>query len=146
MSTRTSKSWFLSPNKKLNNASASGFIVFNPSTYPNFLRFLTLYPTLKSAVQATEMTFSVSRDGGKFEWAGTSLGAVFCQIGRLLDRRMWRMLYDIGRFNACAGKLLLGRGSDTEMSIGTYLEREGYSDAFRNDYLLVSGIFRADEC
>lgn len=123
--------------------------MFNPSTYPNFLHFLALYPTLQFAVQSTEMTFSVSRDGGKFEWAGTGLAAVFCQMGRVLDQRMWRMLYDIMRFNACAGRLLVGsdgKGSETkEVSIGTYLEHEGYSDAFRDDYLLVSRVFMDEQ-
>lgn len=47
-------------------------IVFNPTTYPNFLRFpvdryldITLLPT--------EMSFGVSRDHGVFEWAGNNL-------------------------------------------------------------------------
>jgi predicted NAD/FAD-binding protein len=29
------------------------------------------------------MTFAVSRDRGKFEWAGDGLGALFCQIGNV---------------------------------------------------------------
>lgn len=112
-------------------------IVFNPSTYPNFLRFLNLYPSLKGAILPTEMTFSVSRDGGAFEWAGKSLWSVFCQPARVFDRRMWRMLYDVLRFNACAQRLLMQPGGD-EVSIGEYLEREGYSEAFRDNYLIVS--------
>ncbi|KAF9820730.1 hypothetical protein IEO21_01173 [Rhodonia placenta] len=71
------------------------YIVFNPSTYPNFLRFLNLYPDLRQHICATDMTFSVSRDGGAFEWAGNNLSSVFCQPKRLLDPDMWRMLYDI---------------------------------------------------
>ncbi|PSR70462.1 hypothetical protein PHLCEN_2v13613 [Hermanssonia centrifuga] len=118
----------------------TGFIVFNPSTYPNFLRFLRLYPSLKSAILPTEMTFSVSRDGGAFEWAGKNLWSVFCQPARLLDRRMWRLLYDVLRFNACARRLVMAQSrkgeNELNMSIGEYLEKEGYSDAFRDDYLI----------
>lgn len=88
----------------------------------------------------TEMTFSVSRDGGAFEWAGNNLRSVFCQPARLLDRRMWRLLYDVLRFNACARRILFQpvREGSPEISIGGYLERNGYSDAFRDDYLIVS--------
>ena len=43
--------------------------MFNPHTYPNFLRFLNLYPHLRSAIRETEMSFCVSRDDGAFEWA-----------------------------------------------------------------------------
>ncbi|KAI0771412.1 hypothetical protein BC629DRAFT_1641522 [Irpex lacteus] len=47
---------------------------FQPLNYPNFLRFLHLYPTLADAVQPTSMTFSVSRNFGAFEWAGNEHG------------------------------------------------------------------------
>ncbi|KAI0339011.1 FAD/NAD-binding domain-containing protein [Trametopsis cervina] len=127
----------------------TGFIVFNPSTYPNFLRFLALYPSLKSAIQPTDMTFSVSRDGGAFEWAGNANGvrAFFTQYRRWFEPRMWRLLYDIFRFNACARRLVMderrtrknrvrGREDGDEISVGEYLRREGYSDTFRDDYLL----------
>lgn len=87
----------------------------------------------------TQMTFSVSRDGGAFEWAGKNLFTVFCQSRRLLESHMWSMIYDIFRFNSCAPKLLLNNdaSSTDEMSIGEYLQKEGYSAAFRDDYLLV---------
>ncbi|KAA1474687.1 FAD/NAD-binding domain-containing protein [Dentipellis sp. KUC8613] len=110
----------------------SGFIVFNPSTYPNFLRFLRKYTSVE--ILPTEMTFSVSRDHGAFEWSGKNPGTVFAQRKRLLDPRMWRMVYDVTRFNACATKVLSEDCED--LSIGEYLEREGYSDGFRDDYLI----------
>lgn len=55
-------------------------IVLNPPTYPNFLRFLQHQ---KIPLLNTEMTFSVSQDKGKFEWAGEGLPGVFCQLGNL---------------------------------------------------------------
>jgi predicted NAD/FAD-binding protein len=103
----------------------------------------------------TEMTFGVSRDYGLFEWAGTSMGAVFAQRRNILSLRMWRMIFDIIRFNQFALDLLANedqhkpyingvgvenrngdRGDGRLESIGEYLEREGYSDAFRDDYLI----------
>lgn len=100
------------------------------------------------------MTFGVSRDQGAFEWAGTSLSAVFAQRKNLYSPRMWRMIFDIIRFNQFALDLLSSEeeseGDPTktngaamppcqplhQQSIGEYLEREKYSDAFRNDYLI----------
>ncbi|GJE88773.1 hypothetical protein PsYK624_048590 [Phanerochaete sordida] len=81
------------------------------------------------------MTFSVSRDHGIFEWAGKNLSSLFCQPMRVLDRNMWRMVYDIFRFNACARRIL-HETSGSHMSIGEYLKREGYSEAFRDNYLV----------
>lgn len=54
---------------------------------------------------------------------------------------MWRMVFDIIRFNQFALDLLLNESDDpnhgsNNETIGSYLEREGYSDAFRDDYLL----------
>ena len=87
------------------------------------------------------MTFSVSRDLGAFEWAGNNLATVFCQPSRLLDPNMWRLLYDVLRFNASAQRLLLELEKsgvrDDELSIGTYLEQHDYSDSFRDNYLIV---------
>ncbi|KAL6302846.1 FAD/NAD(P)-binding domain-containing protein [Sparassis latifolia] len=120
----------------------TGFIVFNPDTYPNFLRFLRQYPPLRERIRETCMTFSVSRDAGAFEWAGTSLRAIFCQRSRLLDPRMWRLLYDVVRFNACAPRLLVERNRrrgdsyTEELSIGEYLRKEGYSNSFMDNYLI----------
>lgn len=87
------------------------------------------------------MTFSVSRDGGLFEWAGNNLMTIFCQPSRLLDPNMWRLIYDVLRFNACARRLVVGwkRDSDfDDLPIGEYLQNEGYSDSFRDNYLIVS--------
>jgi predicted NAD/FAD-binding protein len=83
------------------------------------------------------MTFSVSRDGGAFEWAGDGLRSVFCQPRRVFDLGMWRMLFDIMRFNACAVRVL-AVAENENVSIGEYLQREGYSSRFRDDYLIVS--------
>ena len=100
----------------------------------------------------TEMTFGVSRDHGLFEWAGISLSAVFAQRKNLFSPRMWRMIFDIIRFNQFALDLLKeeskseqyvdGSGvngvhhTQGQETIGQYLDREGYSDAFRDDYLI----------
>ena len=111
----------------------TGFIVMNTATYPNFIRFLEEVGVKTSK---TEMTFSVSRDGGKFEWSGEKQG-IFSQRRNLFRPRHWRMIFDIVRFNQFALDLL---GQDEERSkdltIGEYLDQYGYSQAFRDDYLI----------
>ncbi|KAF4995138.1 hypothetical protein FDECE_12883 [Fusarium decemcellulare] len=119
----------------------TGFIVLNTATYHK----------VGVKTDPTEMTFSVSRDRGAFEWAGSSLGSLFCQRRNILSPRMWRMIFDIIRFNQFALDLLINDEEDTcntelgggmmdhvtkDETIGEYLEREGYSEAFRDDYLI----------
>ncbi|GME49121.1 Amine oxidase [Neofusicoccum parvum] len=83
------------------------------------------------------MTFGVSRDEGAFEWAGTSLSAVFAQRQNLFRPSHWRMIFDIIRFNQFALDLLRDESHvDLDLSIGEYLDREGYSASFRDDYLI----------
>ena len=100
----------------------------------------------------TDMTFGVSRDAGKFEWAGTSLSSIFAQRRNFFRPRMWRLIFDIVRFNQFALDLLTskdesendpargdekkGQTMPSEESIGHYLDREGYSQAFKDDYLI----------
>jgi predicted NAD/FAD-binding protein len=88
------------------------------------------------------MTFGISRDAGAFEWSGTSGSALFAQPENALKPSFWRMIFDIFRFNQFALDLLSAAPGlpsasiTTETSIGQYLEQEGYSDAFRDDYLI----------
>lgn len=119
-------------------------------TIANFIAFLN---ALNVPTVPTEMTFGVSRDKGLFEWSGTSLSAVFAQRKNLFSLRMWRMIFDIIRFNQFALDLLKEeqkseeyvngsgntkgiRHAEKQETIGQYLEREGYSAAFRDDYLI----------
>ncbi|KAI0124877.1 hypothetical protein BJ170DRAFT_635438 [Xylariales sp. AK1849] len=113
----------------------TGFIVLNTATYPNFTNFLK---KVDVRTVPSETTFGVSRDHGKFEWASTSLGTVFCQRKNIFSLRMWRLLFDVIRFNQFALELLREEESAVgEMeTIGHYLEREGYSETFKNDYLI----------
>jgi predicted NAD/FAD-binding protein len=89
---------------------------------------------------ATAMTFGISRDQGAFEWSGTNLNSIFAQRSNVMRPSFWRMVFDIIRFNQFSLDLLSDVdgtiANDNEMSIGEYLDREGYSAAFRDDYLI----------
>lgn len=98
------------------------------------------------------MTFGVSRDQGKFEWAGTSLSSIFAQRRNIFSLRMWKLIFEIIRFNEFAVDVLRhddesevnpatsNRPREANLkpqeSIGEYLDREGYSRTFRDDYLI----------
>ncbi|KAJ2906923.1 FAD/NAD(P)-binding domain-containing protein [Zalerion maritima] len=126
----------------------TGFIVMNTATYPNLMNFLKY---IGVEVDPTEMTFGVSRDYGKYEWSGTNLNGLFCQVGNFFSPSHWRMIYDIVRFNQYALDILIAddeyqRGVSTSEetrgavrqneTIGEYLDREGYSGAFKDNYLI----------
>lgn len=53
-----------------------------------------------------------------------------------LNPRLYRMIFDVLRFNLFALDILKEEETD-DMSIGEYLDREGYGDGFKEDYLLV---------
>jgi len=112
----------------------TGFVAFNAATYPNFMSFLQKFDI---PLEPAKMDFSISRDGGVFEWASSKWSAMFSQRRNILSPRMWRLLFDVVRFNQFAVDLLMEdeQASNPE-SIGQYLNREGYSDAFRDEYLI----------
>lgn len=57
------------------------------------------------------------------------------QPRHVFDLGMWRMLFNIIRFNLCI--LYIFEVKD-DLSIGEYFQREGYPSRFRDDYLIVS--------
>ncbi|RYP20399.1 hypothetical protein DL767_009472 [Monosporascus sp. MG133] len=122
-----------------------GFVVFNTATYPNFIKFLEKMnvPTLKvnKPTRPTEMVLDASPDDSILQWAWASLKAMLGQGGNLLSLRTWRLIFDIARFNQFSVDLLreddvYGSSTMSRKTIGDYLYREGYSDAFRDDYLI----------
>ncbi|WVQ76932.1 hypothetical protein IAR50_006611 [Cryptococcus sp. DSM 104548] len=114
----------------------TAFIAINAKNYPNFYRFITATSYAVDLIKTT-MSFSLSRDAGAFEWASTGFWGLFCQGGNLLKPRVYRMMWDIFRFHIFAKDFLSSPSpSDEGLSIGEYLDREYYSQAFKEDYLL----------
>ena len=109
---------------------------------PAIANLLSLLDHLGVKTEPTEMSFGISRDHGAFEWSGASPSSLFAQRRNLTSPAFWRMLFEIVRFNTFAPDLLslsaaAGDGADEQaLSLGDYLDREGYSEAFRRDYLL----------
>jgi uncharacterized protein len=110
----------------------TGFLVFNDRTYPNLV---ALFGELGVETHQTDMSFSVSLDEGRLEWAGTSLNTVFAQRRNALSPSFLGMLRDILRFNASAPRHL-AQTADSGCSLGTLLLDGGYGSHFRQQYLL----------
>jgi len=110
----------------------TGFIVFNRRTYPNLT---ALFEFLKVPTQVSEMSFAVSMDGGELEYSGGGMSGVFGQRRNLMRPRFWSMLADLVRFYRQA-PLDIGRIDDEHISLGDYLAKSKYGDAFRDDHLL----------
>jgi predicted NAD/FAD-binding protein len=108
----------------------TGFMVFNERTYPNFCRLLG---HLHVDAQDSDMSFSVRCARTNLEYEGSSVNGLFAQRKNLLSPRFYGMLRDILRFNRDAPQIL---DSDVELTLGEYLERNGFRDAFINQYLL----------
>ncbi|MEN9658045.1 MAG: hypothetical protein RL571_1510 [Pseudomonadota bacterium] len=110
----------------------TGFLVFNQATYPNLI---ALFAELDVATYASDMSFGVSLDGGKLEWAGTNLDTVFAQRQRILSPRFIGMLRDILRFNAAA-QTNLSQSLANGATLGELIAVGGYGAMFRDAYLL----------
>lgn len=112
----------------------TGFLVFNHRTYPNLVK---LFEELDVPTTATDMSFSVSLTDRRLEWAGSDLNTVFSQRRNLLRPAFLRMLADILRFNRTTTSLALA-GKDVQLAepVSCFLERERFSTAFRDWYLL----------
>jgi hypothetical protein len=59
------------------------------------------------------------------------------QPSNLLRPRFWRMLSDVARFFRTAPRLL--EGDDVDLTLGSWLQLEGYGPAFVEDHLLPMG-------
>lgn len=112
----------------------TGFIVFNHQTYPNFIKLLK---QLNVAEQKSAMSFSVRDELTGLEYNGTSLNSLFAQRKNLLNWKFIRMIREILRFNRDAPLLL--HHSDSEPTLGEYLDREGYHQEFIAQYIVPMG-------
>jgi uncharacterized protein len=115
------------PNKDL--AVDTGFIVFNYANYPHLA---ALFEELDVPVVKSNMSFGASIDGGRFEYALTSLNALFAQKKNILNPKFWRMVRDIMRFNRNALRL----AQDKSLTTAQFLDKLGTGDWFRDYYLL----------
>mmetsp|Transcript_25180 Transcript_25180/g.35111 ORF Transcript_25180/g.35111 Transcript_25180/m.35111 type:complete len:947 (-) Transcript_25180:384-3224(-) len=109
-----------------------GFMVFNYKNYPHLTGF---FDQLQVDSEESDMSFSVSIDSGRLEWASHSLDTVFCQKKNLLSHRYWVMIFDVIRFSRQADSIL-AMTEEEGLTVSEYLERNRYSKEFLHHYLL----------
>lgn len=114
----------------------TGFLVHNNVTYPNLINF---FDELKVETHPSEMSFSVRRLTDNLLWAGTNLITVFAQFKNILSPRFYRFLKEVLDFNKQSKKYLSESETRLNMTLGQLLKEKGYSDEFKNWYLLPMG-------
>ena len=112
----------------------TGFLVFNPRTYP---RLVELFDELGVLTIASDMSFSVQVPDVGLEWSGSDLDTVFAQRANLWRPAFWGMLRDILRFNRLATRAAeQGKDAALREPVGDFLARHRFGAAFRDWYFL----------
>jgi len=114
-----------------------GFIVFNHQTYPNLINF---FLENEVNIEKSDMSFSVSVQGTKFEYCGRGLKGMFSNKSNLFSINFLKMFFDIIKFyNHC------DRISDLkeEITLGEFLKKKNLSKSFIDYHLIpmVSAIW-----
>lgn len=110
-----------------------GFIVYNGLNYPNLIGFLD---ALEVETEASDMSFSVTDPEG-WTWASTLTG-IFAQKRNLLNLRFHKFWRTILAFNDTARKDLAA-GTIADSTLRDWLDRHGFDEDFRNNYILPMG-------
>ena len=112
-----------------------GFMVYNETNYPNMVNW---FKKLGVQSEDSDMSLSVSLDGGKKEWCSEGIRGVFANPVQCIKPEFYTFLKDLMHFNSNAGELLLLPKDDParQVTIQEYLTSEGYSEAFAQYYLL----------
>jgi predicted NAD/FAD-binding protein len=113
------------------HAIDTGFIVYNPTHYPLLTK---LFDELHVSSKPTTMSFSVHNAASGLEYNATDLDTLFCQRRNLLSPRFIGMVRDLMRFYREAPALLTE--SQSNPTLGEYLDEHRYGDAFKHDHLV----------
>ena len=109
----------------------TGFIVFNRENYP---QFSALLDDIGAQSEESDMSFSVSLGQGRREYFGDPPG-LFAQRSNVLRPSHWVLVRDLVRFYAHAPKWL-EEGPKRSLSLGAFLDQNGYSDVFARQHIL----------
>ncbi len=110
----------------------TGFIVYNIGCYPNLI---ALFDYLRVPTAPSRMTFAASFDRGGYEYSGTGAAGLFGQFSNLVNPAHWRMLIEIRRFFKEADALQAA-ASDTNLSLGVWLDQRQFSRTFVDRHIL----------
>ena len=107
----------------------TGFIVFNEHNYPNLCK---LFKHLNVKILESDMSFSVSKNNGAFEYSGSGLSGMFAQKKNLLNKDFLFMVYEIIKFYKLQSQHFSKSNSET---LSQFLTSHNYSDYFRYNHI-----------
>lgn len=110
----------------------TGFLVHNERTYPNLVR---LFAELGVRTRPSDMSFAVTCRRTGYEYSSRGVGGFFADRRNLVRPRHYRLLAEILRFNREA-PALLADPDGAAMSLGEFVDRQRYTEAFLRFYLL----------
>jgi len=110
-----------------------GFIVFNRPNYPHLSG---LFDYLGVATHNTEMSFAVSRNGGKHQYGGSDFSTFMAHKPSRWRGSHWLLMFDILRFNKVALSWLAEAVFDEQETLGAWLNRHQFSQRLADAYLL----------
>jgi len=113
----------------------TGFMVFNPGTYPQFIRLLE---RLGISSRASDMSFSVRCRRCRVEFSSVGLRGLFAQRSRIASPSHWRMLADVLRFFR-QGRHALQDGSADRLTLGEFLHRGALGSGLIRHFVLPMG-------
>jgi predicted NAD/FAD-binding protein len=113
----------------------SGFIVFNPKTYPNFIKLMS---RLGVEWQPSEMSFSVKCLKTGLEFRPSTLKTLFVQRRNLFKPAFYRMILDALRFRRQALELFT-TDQHYAKTLDEYLREKKYSAWFKDYFILPMG-------
>jgi predicted NAD/FAD-binding protein len=113
----------------------TGFIVYNDRTYPNFIKMMN---EVGVKGNPTQMSFSVKNAANGLEYNGHTIPTLFAQKRNLLNPTFYRFIFEILRFNKLA-KASADDDSLVEQTLGEFLQSNGFSDYFTQNYILPMG-------
>jgi uncharacterized protein len=111
----------------------TGFIVYNEQNYPNLT---ALFAHLGVPTRQSDMSFAVSLGEGRMEYSSNDLLSFLGNGRNVFSRRFWQMSLDLIRFYRQAGREIEWLKQAEHLTLGDYLDSNGYSHAFQFDHLL----------
>lgn len=113
----------------------TGFIVYNERNYPNLS---ALFAHLGVETKWSDMSFGFSLGDGKLEYACDNIDKIFAQRMNLLKPSFIGVMREVLRFCKVA-PADLAAGEAADMSLGHWLGVRGFSEGFRERFILPMG-------